>query len=221
MSFVDQPSGWQWQAVSATALAQAALLAVFAAAFHVAQGSPGVPVAASIAVFDLPAPMAEAPAQAGELRPELPRPARSVALVLPPQQTRPSALPQQAAPQAGLPAPQAPATAETSPPPPSSSPPLADSAPEQADALAVYAKALRQRIMARLPGGLNRQGAVMVAFTLNTAGHITSAEVAQSSSDLQLDRIALRMVRAAAPFPAPPADVPDTRLRFSIEVRFH
>lgn len=223
MSFVDQSSGWQWPAIGATVLAQGALLAVFAAAFHVAQRSPMEPAGASLAVFDLAPPPGDAGEQVGEPRLLQPRQTRSVAPISLPERPLPSALPQKGAAQAAaVAAPLAAAVPEVALPQPSAPPPLpAVSAPEQADALGAYAQALRQRIMARLPAGLHRQGAATVAFSLDTAGRLTSAEVAQSSSDAQLDRMALRMVRAAAPFSAPPASVPEARLRFSIEVRFH
>ncbi len=58
-----------------------------------------------------------------------------------------------------------------------------------------------------------------VAFTLDAEGRLKGLRLAASSGSPVFDREAMRAVRAAAPFPRPPAGVDPQRLRFEAPVR--
>ncbi|PRX33690.1 protein TonB [Meinhardsimonia xiamenensis] len=60
------------------------------------------------------------------------------------------------------------------------------------------------------------QGAAIVAFTVGTDGRLTGIALARSSGSAELDRAAIRLVRAAAPFPRPPLGA---RRSFTVEIR--
>lgn len=64
------------------------------------------------------------------------------------------------------------------------------------------------------------EGRVVVGFTLNPAGQVTSAEIVQSSRHSALDRAALNAVKAASPFPRPPANLFDGPLQMKITIVF-
>ena len=61
----------------------------------------------------------------------------------------------------------------------------------------------------------------MVRFTVADDGVLVDAEMAASSGNAALDRLALRTVRNAAPFPAPPMGVDRDELVFTIPFSFH
>ncbi|GAA4767357.1 hypothetical protein GCM10023219_11220 [Stakelama sediminis] len=82
-----------------------------------------------------------------------------------------------------------------------------------------YAALLWQRIAARRPGGIHMPGTATIAFKLNAAGGIVRANVVQGSGNRMLDRLALRTVRRAAPFPKPPQTL-DGALDFTIAFHF-
>lgn len=91
--------------------------------------------------------------------------------------------------------------------------------PKRSDTLRdAYAAMLWQRIAARRPEGLRLPGTALLVFTLDGAGRLTAIAVRQSSGSALLDRIAMRTVRQAAPFPAPPGDIDDPT--FSIAFHF-
>ena len=73
------------------------------------------------------------------------------------------------------------------------------------DALAAYRQQLWREIRAHRPYGTVARGTVAVAFRVGGDGALLDASIAASSGDPALDRIALRTVRQAAPFPPPPA----------------
>lgn len=87
--------------------------------------------------------------------------------------------------------------------------------------LASYQAQLWARIAARKPKGLNLSGVAMVRFAVGRAGELISVELATSSGNAALDRLALRTVRNAGPFPPPPATVERDQLVFSIPFSFH
>jgi protein TonB len=68
----------------------------------------------------------------------------------------------------------------------------------------------------------NRQleGRVIVGFTLSPSGHVTSAEIVQSSHHSILDQAALTAVRSASPFPRPPSALFDGPLHMKITIVF-
>jgi len=87
--------------------------------------------------------------------------------------------------------------------------------------LASYQGQLWARIAARKPRGLNLSGVAMVRFAVGRAGELISVELAASSGNAALDRLALRTVRNAGPFPPPPATGERDQLVFSIPFSFH
>ncbi|MFP4227099.1 MAG: energy transducer TonB [Desulfobacterales bacterium] len=64
------------------------------------------------------------------------------------------------------------------------------------------------------------EGRVVVGFTLDPGGRVTSAEIVKSSRHSALDRAALDAVKAAAPFPRPPANIFDGPLEMKITIMF-
>ncbi|PPB80841.1 outer membrane transport energization protein TonB [Albidovulum inexpectatum] len=60
------------------------------------------------------------------------------------------------------------------------------------------------------------QGAATIAFSIGVDGRLTSVSLTKSSGSNDLDRAAIRLVRAAEPFPRPPAGA---QRSFTIEIR--
>lgn len=65
-----------------------------------------------------------------------------------------------------------------------------------------------------------RQGVVNIAFTLDRHGGVANSRIAKSSGSSALDNEALDMIKRAAPFPTPPAEIPDNELSFVIPIQF-
>jgi protein TonB len=95
----------------------------------------------------------------------------------------------------------------------------ARSAPAR-DIIGAYRQQLWQRILAARPRGAKGTGTVIVRFRLSRDGSLLSAELAGSSGQFLLDRLALQAVRRAAPFPAPPDGMPDSALVFTVPLSF-
>ncbi len=64
------------------------------------------------------------------------------------------------------------------------------------------------------------EGRVVVGFTLDPDGRVTSAEIVRSSRHSALDRAALDAVKSAAPFPRPPSSMFDGPLEMKITIMF-
>jgi len=88
-------------------------------------------------------------------------------------------------------------------------------------ALRDYQAVLWRQIDANRPRGVNMSGTVLVLFRLSADGALISASVSRTSGNILLDKIALRSVRQAAPFPRPPGGIPATDLTFEIPINFH
>lgn len=88
-------------------------------------------------------------------------------------------------------------------------------------ALRDYQAALWRRIDANRPRGVNMGGTTHVRFRLSVDGTLISAEVSGTSGNVLLDKIALRSVRRAAPFPRAPEGIRPDDLAFEIPIRFH
>src|SRR3546814_2891177 len=71
-------------------------------------------------------------------------------------------------------------------------------------ARAAYRRRLWEWIAARRPAGLHLEGEALINFSIGADGALREISLAQSSGNAQLDRLALRTVRLAAPFPRPP-----------------
>lgn len=88
-------------------------------------------------------------------------------------------------------------------------------------AIAAYQRQLWSRISARKPSGIHLAGVATVRFSVGDDGALIAVELAASSGNAALDRLALRTVRNAAPFPAPPMGVERDQLVFTIPFSFH
>lgn len=84
-----------------------------------------------------------------------------------------------------------------------------------------YQMAVWRRIDASHPRADGASGTVLIRFQLTREGTISAASIARTSGNVLLDRIALRALRQAGPFPLPPADMPLIMLLFEIPIRFH
>ncbi|PEQ10768.1 hypothetical protein B2G71_20575 [Novosphingobium sp. PC22D] len=87
--------------------------------------------------------------------------------------------------------------------------------------LSRYVDGLRAAILRWKPGGLRKEGTAIVGFRLDREGRLISSQLVESSGDVQIDRMALRMVRRAAPFRKPDEEIPAGKLDFVLPVRFH
>lgn len=161
----------------------------------------------------------ESPQAAQEKKPVIKEQAPSKAQTRPLPQSLPQSLPI-LAPKAILPAPSLQSHARPSPEPSVPAPPKVTD-DKKTSALAAYQNRLWARIAARKPIGVHISGTAMVRFIIGRGGELVSAELAATSGNAALDRLALRTVRNASPFPAPPADVEGDRLTFTVPFSFH
>lgn len=83
-----------------------------------------------------------------------------------------------------------------------------------------YAVRLWSHIASRRPPGIRLEGTTTVIFDLTRTGELGNVSIAERSGNPMLDRLALRTVRGAAPFPAPPEALDDGQLRFTIPFSF-
>lgn len=83
-----------------------------------------------------------------------------------------------------------------------------------------YAALLWRSIAAARPNGIHIPGTARIAFRLDANGRLLDLSLAQSSGSALLDRLALRTVRTASPFPPPPAGLGPDQLAFVIAFRF-
>ncbi len=94
------------------------------------------------------------------------------------------------------------------------------SGPAAADVLAAYGAEVWRKVLDNRPLGLRKfAGRTVVAIAIGGDGGLLSAEVAEPSGSLRHDRAALAAVRAAAPFPPPPAAA-GLPVRFALPFRF-
>ncbi|MXO66065.1 energy transducer TonB family protein [Altericroceibacterium endophyticum] len=228
MSFVDQPSGGRGFAFITAIAMQCLLLAVAASAFTAYRASSPPRGALPVATFTTPAttpaqpppsePASDASKNADQVQarqkpvPAAPLPpvspgsnAAGKSWPIPAGKSAVSALPENIA---GVET-QLQITAEV--PAPSA----------EDDLLARYAQRLRNLIHARRPRGLNQEGEVVVQFHLDRNGALQSSEIIRSSGNIRLDRLSLRMVRQAAPFPAADKEINDAQLTFQLPLHFH
>lgn len=66
----------------------------------------------------------------------------------------------------------------------------------------------------------NRQGTVIVRFTVSASGKLLSSEITKSSGSTKLDQAALAALERAAPFPPFPKGVVNDQLAVSVPFRF-
>ena len=103
------------------------------------------------------------------------------------------------------------------PPPPAPPPPIGPDAENEARA---YQQRLWAQIARARPPGIRLAGASLVSFRLDREGRLLSLHLARSSGTIMLDRLALRTVARAAPFPPPPATFDEAALAFTIAFSF-
>ncbi|MBC7906247.1 MAG: energy transducer TonB [Rhodospirillaceae bacterium] len=82
-----------------------------------------------------------------------------------------------------------------------------------------YSAMVWGRIMRFKPDRARYPGKVTVRFTIAGDGSLVSADISEPSGIPALDQLALDVVRRAAPFPSPPAEV-DTPVAFNIPFQF-
>jgi periplasmic protein TonB len=64
-------------------------------------------------------------------------------------------------------------------------------------------------------------GVASVVFQIDRRGHVFKSRIAQSSGSSVLDQEALAMIERADPLPAPPNNIPDTKLSITTPIRFN
>ncbi|WP_098108527.1 energy transducer TonB [Novosphingobium sp. PC22D] len=227
-------TGWSLPGFAATAAVHLALLAVAVASFRVGDAGSERERKAVIAVFHAAEPGKDNAEAEPPDRPASDRPAsgrsQSRRRATPPglprnMQERPERSTLAAGlqsrtmlPPAGLA--QEPPLIAPGPAAPASDPtPGADSRTD--DVLSRYVDGLRAAILRWKPGGLRKEGTAIVGFRLDREGRLISSQLVESSGDVQIDRMALRMVRRAAPFRKPDEEIPAGKLDFVLPVRFH
>nr|WP_260395093.1 energy transducer TonB [Sphingobium lignivorans] len=92
--------------------------------------------------------------------------------------------------------------------------------PDEPSRLQAYQQILWAQIAAHRPRATRMAGTVRVRFQLDHGGALISCEVTKSSGLMLLDGIALRAVRQASPFPAPPEELAEDALQFEVPVTF-
>lgn len=88
------------------------------------------------------------------------------------------------------------------------------------DAMEQYKLRIWQRINAHRPRGVRASGTTIIRLSIAPDGRLLASQVAASSSNPNLDRIALRTVRLAAPFPAAPAALGPGQIAFAVPLDF-
>jgi len=70
------------------------------------------------------------------------------------------------------------------------------------------------------PQAIGQSGTAIVAFVLDRSGKLISNELKQSSGLKMFDSEALAIVNRAQPFPVPPPEIDDDRLKFTVPMDF-
>jgi periplasmic protein TonB len=70
------------------------------------------------------------------------------------------------------------------------------------------------------PGSSGQSGAARVSFTLDRSGNLVSDKLLQSTGFPALDAEAVAMVHRAQPFPPPPPQAGDDKLKFIVPIIF-
>ena len=86
--------------------------------------------------------------------------------------------------------------------------------------IAGYAARVRARVAGNKPSRGGARGTPWVSFGVSSSGGLSYARLSRSSGNGALDQAALSAVRRSAPFPPPPAGVPQSRLTFSMPFYF-
>jgi len=93
----------------------------------------------------------------------------------------------------------------------------------ESDAVGAWQKQIVVRLNAskRFPhDAMGQSGTAKVAFVLDRSGKLISNELSESSGVKALDLEAVAIVDRAQPFPAPPSDIDDNRLKLIVPLVF-
>ncbi len=206
-----------WVAGLAALLCNAALLGALVTDFSISWRPKIRKGGGELKMFTLPAPTAPKPQPRAAQRSALPRPAAPSAI----RPLTPVSPPVEAVPQP-LPSAEAIETPSVAPPPSTAvverKPPKDDRADAAWNA---YRMGVWAHIAAHKPSGMHMPGEAVLTFTLGHDGSLIDARIAQSSGNAMLDRLALRTMRAATPFPTPPELIRSRDLQFTIRFSFH
>jgi len=88
------------------------------------------------------------------------------------------------------------------------------------DAMEQYKLRIWRQILAHRPRGVQASGTTVIGLQISPGGSLLASEIASSSGNMNLDRIALRTVRQSAPFPPAPATLGAERLAFAVPMEF-
>ena len=83
-----------------------------------------------------------------------------------------------------------------------------------------YGRLVWTRIAERKPAGIRLAGTAHVTFSVTADGAIGAIAIDRSSGNAELDALALRTIRGAAPFAPPPAGLATEDLVFEIPFNF-
>lgn len=89
------------------------------------------------------------------------------------------------------------------------------------DTRATYVRRVWEWIAVRRPPGIHLEGEAVISFSIDSDGHLRELSLVRSSGNAQLDRLALRTVRLAAPFPRPPESLDVATLDFALPFHFN
>ncbi|GEO12434.1 energy transducer TonB [Microvirga aerophila] len=76
----------------------------------------------------------------------------------------------------------------------------------------------------RYPGDARsrrEEGTVRLSFSIDRSGRVIGYQISGSSGSASLDQEALSMIQRASPLPAPPPEVPGSRISLTVPVRFN
>jgi len=91
----------------------------------------------------------------------------------------------------------------------------------ESDAVSAWKKQIASRLSAGFPPQATKQsGRATVGFTLDRSGKLISNELLQSSGSKELDLEAVAIVDRAQPFPAPPPEIKDGKLKIEADLNF-
>jgi periplasmic protein TonB len=116
-------------------------------------------------------------------------------------------------------------SAQEHPKPQSEAAPPAAAVPSPAASASSSAASWQQSLRARLARlqpqkALGVQGVVNLAFSIDRQGNLVGSRIVKSSGSAPLDAAALDLIKRAAPFPPPPAQIADSELSFVVPIRF-
>jgi protein TonB len=152
-----------------------------------------------------------------------PSPAPKPAVVLPTKppprpKLRPVEHPPEVAPERPPPAA---APAVTAPPAPATAPPAVNSIAIRASWQAQLVGWLeRYKRYPRLAQEQRQEGTVYLRFAIDRQGHVLSSQIERGSGHALLDEEVLALVQRAQPLPAPPPEIPGTRIELTVPIQF-